>query len=304
VRVVALAGGTGSAKLLRGLAGSVPNFTVVANVGDNYWAHCVYVCPDIDIAMYTLAGVSDERKGWGIEGDSFIVTDQLARLGEEAWFRLGDLDFATSFFRTKLLLAGRTLTGVTEMLRTAFRVKQRILPATDSDLETWMVTEAGRMHLQEYWVRDQGRHRVERLEYSGARRARPTAAVNEAISRADRVLICPANPVTSIGPILAIGGMKRLLSRCKARVTALSPMVGKGPYNGPAGRLMRDLGVRPDSVGVAALYAGFVDELVIDRRDAGLRRQIEGRGVSCSTAETLMRTRSDERRLASMLLRA
>lgn len=304
MRVVALAGGTGSAKLLRGLASHAPNLTVVANVGDNYWVHGVYVCPDVDIAMYTLAGISDERKGWGIRGDSFAVISQLARLGEEDWFKLGDADFAVSMLRTRLLLTGMTLTEVTLKLCRALKVRPRILPATDSNLETWMVTRTGRMHLQEYWVRDRGRHRVGRLEYRGARIARPTSLVSDAISRADTVLLCPGNPVTSIGPVLAIKGMRRLLSSCKARVVALSPMVGRRPYSGPAGRLMRDLGVRPDSAGVAELYSDFVDELVIDRSDAGLKRQIEEYGVRCSIADTFMGTRSDEKKLASMLLRA
>jgi len=304
MRVVALAGGTGSAKLLRGLAGVIPSLTVVANVGDNYWVHGLYVCPDIDIAMYTLAGISDELKGWGIKGDSFAVLGQLANLGEETWFRLGDMDFATSILRTRLLLTGRSLTEVTLRLCRALGVRSRILPATDSKLETWMLTRTGRTHLQEYWVRDRGGPRVERVEYEGAGRARPTSLVSDAISRADVVLLCPANPVTSIGPILAIRGMRRLLSECKARVVAVSPMVGSGPFSGPAGRLMRGLGTRPDSAGVASLYADFLDELVIDRRDAGLRRRVEELGVTCSVADTFMRTRSDERRLASVLLGA
>jgi LPPG:FO 2-phospho-L-lactate transferase len=304
MRVVALAGGTGSAKLLRGLAAVTSDLTVVANVGDNFWFHGLYVCPDVDIAMYTLAGISDERKGWGIRGDSFRVLGQLAELGEETWFKLGDLDLATSIIRTRLLGSGRTLTEATSTLRKALGLRTPVLPATDSPVETYLVTRAGTMHIQEFWVKKRGKPRVTNVKYRGGDRASPTAQVRRALAEADRVVICPANPITSIVPILAVKGMKGLLSRCRAKVVALSPMVGSRPYSGPAGKLMRSLGVRPDSAGVAALYADFVDQLVIDDRDAGLKATVEGMGVSCALTDTRMRTLSDEKRLASVLLAA
>lgn len=304
MKVVALAGGTGSAKLLRGLAGLVSDLTVVANVGDNFWFHGLYVCPDVDVATYALAGLSDEMKGWGIRGDTFSVLDQLSRLGEDTWFRLGDRDMATSVVRTKLLREGESLTAATSRIARALGARHTVLPATDSELETRLVTRSGTLHLQEYWVRDGGRPRVSRVEYRGASRASPTREVERALAEADRVVLCPANPVTSIGPILAIKGMKRLISGCGAEVIGLSPMVGRGPYSGPAGRLMRQLGVRPDSAGVASLYSGFMDKLVIDRSDAGLRSEVEESGVVCVEARTSMRNGLDERRLASVVLRA
>lgn len=303
MKVVALAGGTGSAKLLRGLASTVPELTVVANVGDNFWVHGLYVCPDIDIAMYTLAGVSDERHGWGIGGDTFAVLGHLGRLGQETWFQLGDADLATSIVRTELLRKGRSLTEATAYLGRSFGISHRLLPSTDSDLETWLVTNIGRMHLQEYWVKNRGKPRVSRVLYKGAAKAEPTPSVREAILRADVVVLCPANPVTSIGPILAIKGMRQLLSASSAEVVALSPMTGKGPFSGPAGRLMKQLGVRPDSAGVAALYSDFLDRLVIDRRDEHLVHRVEDAGVSCSVANTRMKNKDDEMRIASVLLR-
>ncbi len=303
MKVVALAGGTGSAKLLRGLVACKTQFTVVANVGDNFWVHGLYVCPDVDVAMYTLAGLAAPVRGWGIAGDSFNVLGQLKRLGEEAWFGLGDRDLATAILRTKLLGEGRSLTEITQRLCSQLGVKPHLLPITDSPLETHMVTRRGEMHLQEYWVRYRGRPVVEKVRYAGATKANPTGPVRKALSEADIIVLCPANPISSIGPMLAVRGMKHLLSSCRGRKVALSPMAGRAPFSGPAGKLMEAVGVRPDSVGVASLYAGIVDELVIDRRDRGLRGDIEKMGMACSVTDTFMGTGKEERRLATVLTR-
>ena len=280
------------------------DLTVVANVGDNYWFQGLYVCPDIDIAVYTLAGISDSRTGWGIRGDTFNVLGQLGRLGQETWFRMGDTDLAIAMVRTGLLRSGKTLTQATSLIGESLGAKAPVLPATDSPVETLMVTNAGTMHLQEFWVKKRGSPRVTRVKYDGAREASPTRQVARALSDAERVIVCPANPITSIGPILAIGGMKQLLSRSEARVVAVSPMVGSRPYSGPAGRLMRQLDMRPDSVGVASLYSDFVDLLLIDGTDAEMRDEVERTGVSCAPADTRMGTTSQARRLASVLLEA
>lgn len=303
MKVVALAGGTGSAKLLRGLSRVTSELTVVANVGDNFWVHGLYVCPDVDIATYALAGLSDPVRGWGLKGDTFNFNHQVAELGQENWFSLGDRDLATSVVRTELLKAGASLTDVTLRIGKALGARRPVIPSTNSRLETWMRTRSGALHLQEFWVRDGGRHRVTRVEYRGARSALPSAEVKRALADADRVVLCPANPITSIGPILAVKGMRRLLSRCNAEVVAVSPMIGAGSYSGPAGRLMRQLGLRPDSVGVASLYADFLDRLIMDRRDSALEEEIERLGVACTEANTLMRTGRDETRLASAALR-
>ena len=304
MRVVALAGGTGSAKLLRGLSALGVDLTVVANVGDNVWVHGLYVCPDLDIAMYTLAGLANRRRGWGIGGDTFRTLAQLGLIGEPTWFALGDRDIATQIVRTRMLREGLTLTSVTEGLRKAFRVAQTILPLTDDPVETRILTPAGYVHLQEFWVRDRGRPAVRGVAYEGSSKARFTEEVERVIGRADRIVLCPANPVTSIGPMLAVPGFSRMLSRAKARVTALSPMVGRVPFSGPAAKLMKAVGMRPDSVGVAQAYSGFLDSLVIDRNDAGAAGEIEDLGVRCVLSDTLMRDRSDEERLSKELLEA
>ena len=302
MRVVALAGGTGSAKLLRGLQRLPVDLAAVVNVGDNIWMYGAYVCPDVDIATYTLAGVADRTWGWGLEGDTFEVLRRLSKLGAETWFRLGDLDLATCLARTRMLRDGATLTEATERIRRALGVASAVLPVTDSEVATWIKTPKGWMHLQEFWVRRRGRPRVTGIEYRGARKAEVTPKVRSAIRRADRVVICPANPVTSIGPMLAVRGFSRLLEGCEARVVALSPMAGRAPFSGPAGKLLRAGGSRPDSMGVAGLYSSFLDALLVAETDSALTPSIESLGVRCATSHTRMANRDDEVRLARELL--
>jgi LPPG:FO 2-phospho-L-lactate transferase len=304
LKVVALAGGTGSAKLLRGLASLECDLTVVANVGDNVWMHGLYVCPDVDISIYTLAKVADRARGWGIEGDTFTVLKQLGALGEETWFALGDRDLATHILRTRALRGGRTLTQATKELCRAFGVSARVLPATDSPLETRILTTEGEMNLQEFWVKRRGRPHVEGIRYAGAATAPVTVDVERAIGAADSVVVCPANPITSIGPILAIDGLRESLARTPARVSALSPMVGNAPFSGPAAKLMKASGTSPDSLGVAALYLGFLDAMIINRTDRSMAARIQRLGVRCHLSDTELRSSAAERRLAVELLTA
>jgi len=303
-KVVALAGGTGSGKLLRGLARTGCDLTVVANVGDNIWMHGLYVCPDVDIAMYTLAGVADRDRGWGLKGDTRTTMRQLTRLGKPDWFILGDMDIATHIVRTELLREGFSLTEVTRVLCNKFGVNQVLLPATDADVETYLRTSSGSMHLQEFWVKNRGAVEVEGVEYRGASRARPTSEVLEAIGAADRIVICPANPVTSVGPMLALRGFERAIHDSPARVVALSPMKGSGPYSGPAGKLLRTVGVRTDSAGVAVRYSRFLDAIIIDLADAVLSGTITKAGIKCILSDTSLGSSSAEKRLAMELLRA
>jgi LPPG:FO 2-phospho-L-lactate transferase len=299
---VALAGGTGSAKLLRGLAGLPIDLTAVVNVGDDAWFYGVYVCPDIDIATYTLAGVADVRRGWGIQGDTYNALAALSRLGRDTWFRLGDLDLATCLLRTELMGNGATLTQATDRIRKALGVKSPILPATDGPVETWLLTSKGELHLQEFWVREGGKPRVNKVTYRGARGSTPTPEVKSAIRAADRVVICPANPVTSIGPMLALPGFAKLLGASRARVVALSPMVGRAPVSGPAGKLMKSTRVRPDSLGVAELYSDFLDAILISDEDPALKGPIEALEIRCALTDTMMTDLVSEARLAKELL--
>lgn len=301
MKVAAIAGGTGSAKLLRGLYRLPVDLSVIANVGDNVWMYGAYVCPDVDIACYSLAGVADAARGWGVRGDTFESLASFAAMGLETWFRLGDRDLAFCLARTELMRRGATLTRATEQIRRSLGVICPVLPASDQPVETRVATDQGELHLQEFWVREGGRPRVSGVRYKGASSARPTEQVKEAILRADRVVLCPANPVTSIGPTLAIPGFARLLKSAE-RVVALSPMSGRGPLSGPAGKLMKAVGRRPDSLGVADMYSSFLDALLISEKDEGLCRDIEGLGVECAASDTLMKGPADEKRVAKELL--
>jgi LPPG:FO 2-phospho-L-lactate transferase len=303
MKVVALAGGTGSAKLLRGLSRLPIDLTVLANVGDNFWTYGVYVCPDVDIATYTLAGISSPR-GWGISGDTFAALQELSRLGEETWFRLGDRDFAVCLTRTEMLRRGKSLTEATGRIASSLGVESPILPVTDDDLETRILTPAGDLHLQEFWVRERGKPKAMGVRYEGARGAKPTRRVAAAVSAADRVIVCPANPVTSIGPMLAMTGFRRLLRETGARIVALSPMEGSTPFSGPAGKLLRATGSLPDSHGVAMLYSDFTDCIIISETDAVLGERIRALGMECVTTGTRIKGPKDELRLARVMIEA
>jgi LPPG:FO 2-phospho-L-lactate transferase len=304
MRVVALAGGTGSAKLLRGLSRAGIDLTVVANVGDNIWMYGIYVCPDVDIACYSLAGVADPEKGWGIEGDTFRVLAALSRLGVKTWFALGDQDLGTCLARTEMIRSGNSLTEATDWERRALGVKSPVLPLTDDPVETRIRTQQGDSHLQEFWVRDRGEPQALGVEYRGAPKARISRQVREAIEDAKYVVVCPANPVTSIGPMLAVPGFRKLVAESGARKVGLSPMEGRAPFSGPAGKLMKATGIRPDSAGVAETYQDFLDSLLISSRDAALKPAVEAVGVDCRLTDTHLDTPNDQVRLARELLRA
>ncbi|HEY6283320.1 MAG TPA: 2-phospho-L-lactate transferase [Nitrososphaerales archaeon] len=300
--MTALAGGTGSAKLLRGLYSLPVDLTVIANVGDNIWMHGLYVCPDIDIAMYTLAGIANPKTGWGIAGDTFRTLSQISRLGGESWFRLGDKDMATSALRTAMLNRGMKLTAVTDRLRKSFGLRCTLLPATDQEVETRIATPDGDIHLQEFWVREKSEPKVIGVRYRGASRASITSRVRKALSDADRIVICPANPITSISPMLAVGDFARELARSPGRVVALSPMVGDAPVSGPAGKLMKAVRKRANSVGVAEMYQRFVDCIVVASEDRAMKKRIVSLGMDCVSSETIMKSHGDEQRLARELL--
>jgi len=283
------------------------DFTVVSNVGDNFWHKGLYICPDIDTAIYTLAGIADVAKGWGIQGDTFNALSQMARMGEETWFNLGDRDLATHVFRTAQLTNGKRLGAVTAELCKRLGVAPRVVPCTDDTLETYISTVSGGreelMHLQEFWVRERGSPEVTKVSYVGAESATANETALRAIEEAERIVFCPANPVTSILPILSVRGIRDAITDSRARRVAISPMIGAGPVSGPAGKMMRSLGREPDSLSVASLYRGFIDCLVIDSSDEGKTKSIREQGVEVAAASTLMNNREEERELAKKALR-
>ena len=304
--LVALAGGTGAAKFLRGLAAAVnPSaLTIIGNTGDDTLIWGLHISPDLDTVTYALAGLLDETKGWGVRDDSFHCLAAMAALGRESWFNLGDRDLATHLYRTERLRAGQTLTEVTDALRRSLGVRSRILPMSDQPVRTRVLTPDGWLGFQEFFVREKARPEVLDVAYEGAERAGPAPGVTEAIDQARAVIVCPSNPITSIGSILALPGIAQALKETRATVVAISPIVGGAPVSGPAGKLMAAKDLPVSAVGVATAYGEWLDRLVIDRQDQALGPELLRLGVSPIVADTLMTDRLKETGLARAVLEA
>jgi LPPG:FO 2-phospho-L-lactate transferase len=302
--VVALAGGVGAARFLRGLVRAVPaeRVTAIVNTGDDHVFYGVHVSPDLDIVTYTLAEQVDRQRGFGLEGDTFRLIEALGGLGHETWFRLGDRDFATCLHRTLRLRDGAGLAAVSDEIRRAFGVGARILPMSEDPCPTFVERGGRRLHFEVYLVRDGAPDGVEGVDLSAARAARPGPGVREALAEADVVLVCPSNPVVSIGPILAVPGVRETLETCPAPVVAVSPIVGGAPIKGPADRLLRALGVEVSARGVARFYRDWVDAFVLDARDAAQTADVEALGLRVRVCDTIMRDASTARELAAAAL--
>jgi LPPG:FO 2-phospho-L-lactate transferase len=306
-----LAGGVGAARFLAGLVRVVPPSDVVAivNTADDDEFHGLYVSPDLDSVTYTLAGASNTAQGWGLEGETFATLDALARFDVPTWFRLGDKDLATHLFRTVRLRAGLPLSAVTAEITQAWSVDVRLLPMTDDPVRTRIRVErgAGRVEelaMQEWFVSERAEPPVVGVRFEGAERSRPAPGVLEALTLADTIVICPSNPVISIGPILAVPGVRDVLVARREHVVAVSPIIGGAPVKGPADRLMAPLGMEVSCVGVARAYAEICGSLVIDAVDAERAAEVEAVGVHAVVTDTLMRSPEIAAALAAETLAA
>jgi LPPG:FO 2-phospho-L-lactate transferase len=295
MRVVALAGGVGAGKFLRGLVRAVrpEDVTVVVNTGDDIDVHGLHVSPDLDSVMYWLAGVMDRERGWGRAGETFGATEELRRLGAKgSWFGLGDTDLATHLLRTSWLAAGRGLADVTRELCSLFGVTARLVPMTEDPAPTGIriVDQDGQgldVHFQEYWVQRHGLDEVKAVRYGGAT-ARPGPGVLEAIAGADAVVLPPSNPMASIAPILAVPGIRDAVAARRDRVVGVSGIVGGAPLAGMADRLLPVAGVEVSAAGVAGYYRDLLAAWVIDRADAQLAPRVEAMGIRAGVTDTIM----------------
>jgi LPPG:FO 2-phospho-L-lactate transferase len=296
----------GGARFLHGLLRVVPasDVTIVGNVGDDFEPYGLHVSPDLDTILYTLTGAIDDERGWGVRGDSDRALARARELGDEAWFWLGDVDLGLHLARTALLRAGATLTEATRTLATAAGLEAELLPATDDRLRTVVATDAGELDFQTYYVRRQHRDEVRSLRFAGAETARPATAVLEALAAADVVVLAPSNPLISIGPILAVPGIRHALVQRRERVVAVSPIVAGAALRGPAGGMLRSLGHAVSPVGVARLLADVASALVVDVADVDLAREVEDAGVRAIIAPTVMTDHAARRRLAEAVLDA
>ncbi len=304
--MLALSGGVGGAKLALGLARVLPPeaLTVVANTGDDFEHLGFYIAPDLDTVMYTLAGINDSERGWGLAGESWQCLDALERLGGERWFQLGDRDLATHIQRGALLREGRSLTEVTARLCDALQLEVTLLPMSDDPVRTLVDCENGELPFQHYFVREQCRPEVRGFRFEGQQRARAQAQFMELLADPDlgQVVICPSNPFVSVDPILGLPGVRDALALCTAPVYAVSPIVGDRALKGPAAKMMAELGLPVSAASVAAHYRGLVDTFVMDDSDATLAGTIDEPGMQVMTAPTVMKSLEDREQLARVML--
>jgi LPPG:FO 2-phospho-L-lactate transferase len=302
--ITALAGGVGAARFLTGLSELVKeeDLSVIVNTGDDMEMFGLHISPDIDIVQYTLAGIVDSEKGWGIKDDTFQCLETLRKMGLETWFSIGDRDFATHIFRTHLLRKGLALSKVTEEIGRCLGVKADIMPMTDDKFETWIKVAEGLIHFEEYFVRRQAKDNILGVEFVGSAQAKPAPKTVDSILNAKMVIVCPSNPIVSIGSILSVDGIRDALRKTKAKVVGVSPIVDGAPIKGPADKLLRSLGFEVSALSVAKLYSDFLDTFIIDVRDADEKVKIEQLGIHVKMTDTLMKSLEDKVRLAKAAL--
>ena len=303
---MALAGGVGAAKLLRGLVQLMPprDLVIVGNTGDDVELYGLHISPDLDIVLYTLAGIVDETKGWGVAGDTFNCLDMLDRLGFETWFKLGDRDLATHIVRTKLLREGMTLSQATAELCRMLGVEAKLTPMTNDHVRTRVVSGQLTMEFQEYFVKRGTRDDITDVLFEGAEKAKPAPGIVDGIRDAERVIVCPSNPILSMSPILSIPTVRNELRKARAYIVGVSPIVGGKAIKGPADRVMASMGLEASAYGVAKFYEDFLDHFIIDRADESHRERIEGLGVKVTVTDTIMKSLDDSIRLARVALEA
>jgi LPPG:FO 2-phospho-L-lactate transferase len=311
--LVTLCGGVGAARMLSGLIGVVPPETVTAvvNTGDDTILHGLHISPDLDTVTYTLAGLDNRQTGWGVTGETWTVMDALAELGGESWFRLGDRDLATHLYRTQRLGAGATLSEVTAEIAARRHIAVHLVPVTDDPVRTRLIlaqaTELGpagtEVGFQDYFVRLHHDVAVRSVRFAGAETARPAPGVLDALAQAERIVVCPSNPIVSIGPLLAIPGLLPALVPRRDDVVAVSPIIAGAALKGPADRLMTELGAEASVVGVARLYAPWVGTLVVDEADRHHAAAVEAEGVRCVVAPTIMDSPGRAAALARVVVR-
>ena len=301
--ITILAGGTGSVKLVRGIAAQASDVNVISNVGDNYWLYGLYICPDIDTIIYGLSDLLDYEKGWGIKKDTFGFLRQMEILGEENWFRIGDRDAATHLIRTNMLKNGKNLSDITQWMCERFAIETKVFPITDNILETRITSNGESLHLQEFWVKHRGKGPIEGIQYIGSEKARPNPEAVSAIQNSKLVIIAPANPYTSIGPVLAIKAIRKELMKNRRKVVAISPIIGNAALSGPAAKYMTSAGNEVSAYGVAKMYANVCSKIVIDTKDRMQTKKIETLNMQVYDTKIRMTNKKTEDALASFILK-
>jgi LPPG:FO 2-phospho-L-lactate transferase len=304
MEIAALAGGIGGSKLLVGLSRAMDprELSIIVNTGDDIVLHGLHISPDLDTVTYTLAGVANPDTGWGLRDETFHTFRQLAQYGHQGWFNLGDRDLATHIHRTAMLREGGSLSQAAESIRQAFGVQARILPMSDQLVPTMLETDQGWLHFQEYLVQRHAEPVIQKLKFAGIERAKPAPGVLKTIERAARIVVCPSNPLISIGPILAVPGIREALRNRRADILVVCPIVGGKSLKGPSDRMLAQLGFDVSALAVARLYEDICSMFVIDSADAGQRDSIEKLGMKVAVTSTVMHTADDKENLARQTL--
>ena len=302
--ITVLAGGTGSIKIIRGLASCTSNLSIISNIGDNFWFNGLYVCPDIDTCIYGLAGILDKGRGWGIRNDSFSYLNSMKLLGEETWFQIGDKDLITHFIRTKMLSKGYSLSTVVKWIAlNQYNIIKKIIPVSDTHVETRIVTNKGDMNIQEFWVKNKAKPRVLDVYYKNSERAKCNKDALRIIRSSDIIIIAPANPISSIAPILSLNQIKEELIEQRDKIIAISPVIGNKAISGPARKYLSAKGIESSVVGIAKFYSQLISKIVIDNSDSSFSKEINKIGVSSFETNILMNNSKEEKRLARFILK-
>jgi LPPG:FO 2-phospho-L-lactate transferase len=302
--ITVLCGGVGGSRFLRGLAQVVQNerITAVVNTGDDIVLHGLHISPDVDIVLYSLAGLIDDEKGWGIKGDTFRCLETMGKLGMETWFVLGDKDLATHILRTSLLGQGRTLSEVTHELAGRLNARVKVVPMADQRFETRVKTPSGWMNLQEYLVKRQMRDDILRLGFPGRGKTQPAPGVLRSVSKSDLLILPPSNPFVSIGTILSLRGVRKAVERRRGPTVAISPIIGGRVVKGPLAKMMRAHGMEVSSLAVAHMYRGLLDGFVLDARDSRFKDQLKLTGIEVLVTDIMMPDMESSKRLAGEVL--
>ena len=302
--ITVLAGGTGSIKIIRGLASCTSNLSIISNIGDNFWFNGLYVCPDIDTCIYGIAGILDKERGWGIRNDTFSYLNCMKLLGEETWFQIGDKDLITHFIRTKMLSKGYSLSTVVKWIAlNQYNIIKKIIPVSDSHVETRIVTNKGDMNIQEFWVKYKAKPRVLDVYYKNSEKAKCNKDALRIIRSSDIIIIAPANPISSIAPILSLNQIKEELIEQRDKIIAISPVIGNKAISGPAGKYLKAKGIESSAKGIAKFYSQLISKIVIDNSDSDMSKEINKIGVSSLETNILMNNAKEEKRLARLILR-
>ena len=302
--ITVLAGGTGSVKIIRGLSSCTSNLSIISNIGDNFWFNGLYVCPDIDTCIYGLAGILDKSRGWGIKNDTFYYLNVLKVLGEDSWFQIGDKDLITHIIRTKMLSKGFSLSQIVRWIAFyQYNIQNNIIPASDAHIETRILTSNGDMNIQEFWVKNKAKPRILDIYYKNSEQAKCNKEVLRILRSSNIIILAPANPVSSIGPILSLTQIKDELIKQRDKVIAISPIIGKKVISGPASKYLKAKGIESSCRGIAKFYSEVASKMVIDHKDANFSNEITRMGITTFKTNILMNNVKEEKRLAKFILK-